>query len=198
MPKKVDQGEGYSLYLSEAIIDLQNECSELCEKVFRKFDKQHPHTNPTASTTEAELSKYNDHSGYLKYNFFSLCAPSMVGAILFQQVHHVLRENIQDEFIYVQCWLNRQLENEVLGWHSHEGYDYHGYVCIDPKNSETDFGFYKISNQVGLIYFASEFPQHRVRNLSPFSGHRLTIGFDVVLAGGPEFENKGFVPVVLR
>lgn len=198
MLKKIDQGKGYSVYLSEEIVSLKDQCAELCEQVFRKFERQHPHTNPTASTNEAELLKYTDHSGYQKYNFFSLGAPSSIGAMIFQQIHEVIKENIQEDCIYIQCWLNRQLQDEVLGWHSHDGYDYHGYVCIDPKSSETDFGFYCIPNQVGLIYFANEFPQHRVRNLSSFSGHRLTIGFDVVVAGGPEFENKGFIPVILR
>jgi hypothetical protein len=87
----------------------------------------------------------------------------------------------------MQCWLNYHYPNEVLNWHNHH-WDYHGYICIDPKNTRTVFKDYQIKNEVGNIYIGPGNREHIVVVDENYVSPRITLGFDVqVYEDGRDF-----------
>lgn len=97
----------------------------------------------------------------------------------------------------MQAWLNHQAPDEVLGWHSHEGYNYHGYIAVDPKATVTEFEHYEVRNRSGQIYIGRSLSKHRVVNKRRYAGRRTTIGFDLVKPGNSPIDNMGFIPLLL-
>ena len=89
----------------------------------------------------------------------------------------------------MQSWLNYHYPNEVLGWHNHF-WDYHGYICIEPKKTTTVFENYQIENEVGHIYIGPGNREHMVVVNEDFKEPRITLGFDVkVYKGEDEYPN---------
>ena len=71
------------------------------------------------------------------------------------------------------------VENEVLERHNHPDCLFHGYISIDPKDTETEFEDYTIANETGNLYIGDAGIMHQVNVLSPFEGKRITIAFDI-------------------
>jgi hypothetical protein len=82
--------------------------------------------------------------------------------------------------LWYQSWLNFHKVNEVLDWHNHPECLFHGYISIDPKETETEFESYKIKNEIGNVYIGNGQLKHKVNVLKPFEGYRITIAFDVI------------------
>ena len=121
---------------------------------------------------------------YQMYNIFSLTARSEGFYIIYQQVVKVIRDFVGDSRpLWMQCWMNHHLQDEVLKWHHHERYFVaHGYVSIDPKNTVTQFKNYDIENKIGNIYLGKPGEEygHQVVVREPYEGYRITLGFDVI------------------
>jgi hypothetical protein len=73
----------------------------------------------------------------------------------------------------------------------------HGYISIDPKNTNTEFEGYSIENRPGQIYIGSAFTRHRVVNKERFDGKRITLGFDLIEPMDCNILNRGFIPLAL-
>ena len=139
---------------------------------------------------------------YERYNIFSLTARSQGFFIIYKQVMKVIRDYVGDDRpLWMQCWMNCHLQDEVLGWHYHERYFVaHGYVSIDPKNTVTQFiKNYSIENKIGNIYLGKLGDEygHQVVVREPYEGYRITLGFDVIDSfSEPSIKpNLSFIPV---
>lgn len=116
---------------------------------------------------------------YYLYNIFSVSSPSIHFWNIFKKLNDIIRENIKEDKVWMQAWLNYHNYDQVLDWHNHSA-PYHGYVSIEPQDTTTEFGDWNIENEVGNIYFGRGNIRHRVVNNSKYSGKRITIGFDVM------------------
>lgn len=116
---------------------------------------------------------------YYLYNIFSVSSPSIHFWNIFKYVRDIIKDNVPDERMWFQAWLNYHDHSNVLGWHNHSA-PYHGYICIEPQDTITDFGDWEIENKSGNIYFGSGGIKHRVVNKSFYTGKRITIGFDLI------------------
>lgn len=156
----------YTLYQSEFIINNQQDIIEDLRVAHRIFEDTFPNRESTWT--------------YNLYNIFSLTAP----ATNFYQIYKELRNLVRKELgesrpLWIQAWLNYHKSHEVLDWHDHD-FEYHGYISIDPKKTNTVFETYTIENKVGQIYFAPGYRKHKVDVLEPYEGERITIGFDII------------------
>ncbi len=116
---------------------------------------------------------------YNLYNIFSLTAPSTNFYQIYQELRTLIRSELgEDRPLWLQAWLNYHKSDQVLDWHNHD-FEYHGYISIDPKKTNTVFEEYSIENKVGQIYLGPGYRKHKVEVLKPFDGERITIGFDV-------------------
>jgi hypothetical protein len=152
--------KNYKLFQSKYIIDNQSEFISQCQHLRQLLNEE--------DTTRA----------YYKYNLFSITAGSIQFYNLFKELQDIIRTEIPDKPLWFQAWVNLHTEDKVLDWHNHS-WDYHGYICIDPKDSTTEFENYDIKNKVGQIYFGPGNRSHRVRVLTPYYGERITIGYDI-------------------
>ena len=118
---------------------------------------------------------------YRYYNITCLTFGSKLYYKLFKDLQKIIRKFSKTKKpLWYQSWLNFHKQDEVLDWHNHVDYLCHGYISIDPKNSETEFEGYKIKNESGKLYIGPGLRKHRVNVLKPFEGHRITIAFDVM------------------
>ena len=115
---------------------------------------------------------------YDKYNIFSLTSGSILFFDLFKELRNIIKSEIKDEYVWIQSWMNFHTQDQVLDWHNHS-WQYHGYICIDPKNTTTEFENYTIYNKIGQIYFGPGNRLHKVNVIEPYDGHRITIGYDI-------------------
>jgi|TARA_B100000035_G_scaffold48592_1_gene37108 hypothetical protein len=116
---------------------------------------------------------------YYLYNIFSVSSPSLHYLNIFRKLRDVIRENVKEENIWLQAWLNVHEHNTVLDWHNHSA-PFHGYIALEPQDTTTEFEDWSIKNETGNIYFGNGNVRHRVVNDSYYSGKRFTIGFDVI------------------
>jgi len=141
---------------------------------------------------------------YHKYNMACLTFGSKLYNRMFLDLQKIAREfsNTKEE-LWFQSWLNFHKQDQVLNWHNHYC-QFHGYISIDPKNTETQFENYTIKNEIGNLYIG-EPNKHRVNVLSPYKGNRITIAFDVVSEKqileiydkyGNVDVNVGFIPLI--
>ena len=155
----------YTLYHSQYIvdhIDLIKGDIEIAHRVFKEIF-------PTDDSTWS----------YHKYNLFALTAPSTTFYHIYQELRNLVRGQLGDDRpLWLQAWINFHTPEQVLDWHSHE-FEYHGYIAIDPKKTNTVFKNYTIENKPGQIYFAPGYRDHKVEVLEPFEGFRTTIGYDI-------------------
>ena len=117
---------------------------------------------------------------YRYYNITTLTFGLPLYFKLFVNLQKIIREYANnDDPLWYQSWLNFHNQNEVLDWHSHPDCLFHGYISIDPKDTETEFENYSITNEIGNLYIGGAGVVHRVNISSPFEGARITIAFDV-------------------
>ena len=116
---------------------------------------------------------------YYLYNIFSVSSPSFHFLEIYKKLIEIIKENIGQEPFCLQAWLNYHDYDKVLDWHNHTS-PYHGYICLEPQDTTTEFFDWEIKNEVGNIYFGPGNAKHRVVNNSKYSGKRITIGYDVI------------------
>ena len=127
-------------------------------------------------------SKSDDSTNYYKYyNFINLT----FGSIYYLELFKLLKKHIFNftklDKMWMQCWLNySEKEKQVLDWHNHPECSFHGYLSIDPQNTETHFENFKIKNKTGRLYIGSPNLFHKVVIKKPFKKPRITLAFDVV------------------
>jgi len=126
-----------------------------------------------------ELGVSDSTFGYTKYNIFGVSSPSIHMYKIFETLRGIIRSQLPDGRLWIQSWLNYQDWDGVLQWHNHSS-AYHGYISIEPQDTETEFEKWTIDNQAGNIYFGPGHHRHRVKNLREYKGKRITIGFDVM------------------
>lgn len=155
----------YIIHQSEYIVKHYNTILTDLEIAHKEFKKLFPDNDSTWS--------------YSVYNIFALTAPSSRFYDVYKELRNLIRSHLGEERpLWIQAWLNYHKQDEVLDWHEH-GFDYHGYISIDPKKTKTLFPTYEIDNKCGQIYFGPGHRQHKVEVLEPYNDYRLTIGFDV-------------------
>ena len=133
------------------------------------------------------IQKDNITWDYHRYNIFSLSSGSPLFYKLFEEVREVIRsflvwKGIEPEQGWIESWVNNHEFSEVLGVHDHH-FPFHGYVSVEPKTTKTVFlkdglEWYSIYNEVGSIYFGPGNRLHKVVNLEPYDGKRITLGLD--------------------
>jgi hypothetical protein len=137
---------------------------------------------------------------YYLYNIFGVTSPSLHFYHIFKELRRIIFDNVNNDQIWLQSWLNFHNQNEILDWHNHRA-PYHGYVCIEPQDTTTEFETgWNIINECGNIYFGEGNIQHRVVNNSSYSGKRITLGYDVVteecLNDYSPTQNYGLIPLL--
>jgi hypothetical protein len=158
----------YILHQSDYIVNNQNTIFEDINEAHRLFNRMFA-SIPDADSTWS----------YDRYNIFALTAPCSSFYEIYKEMRNVIRNQLGDTRpLWFEAWLNYHTADSVLDWHTHT-YDYHGYICIDSKKTNTVFDNYSIENKTGQIYFGPGNRRHRVEVLEPFEGYRTTIGFDV-------------------
>jgi hypothetical protein len=180
----------YILYQSEFIVNNQLDIIADLNVAHRLFKEAFPEKDSTWS--------------YGFYNVFSLTAPSTNFYQIYSELRTLIRQELGDTRpLWIQSWLNYHKSDEVLDWHDHD-FEYHGYISIEPKKTNTVFEKYTIENKVGQIYFAPGHRKHKVEVLEPFDGERITLGFDIITI--PEYKyvkyverpwkNMSFIPLL--
>jgi len=143
---------------------------------------------------------------YNKYNIFTLAAPSTYFFYIYKELRNLIVKHLgTDNEIWLQAWINYMDYNQIdrLDWHNHD-FNYHGYICIDPKNTTTDFTEYKIENKIGQIYFGPGYRKHKVIANENYEGTRITIGFDLVINPSSKYvkyvdqpwNDMSFIPLI--
>jgi len=126
---------------------------------------------------------YGDKSStgfYRYYNCIGLLVGSTYYHKMFQDIFNIIKKYSNTKKpLWMQCWLNMHSENELLDWHTHYDSLFHGYISIDPKNTETVFNNYTIKNKIGNVYIGPSYRHHKVVNKKPYNDKRITIAFDV-------------------
>jgi hypothetical protein len=56
---------------------------------------------------------------YLFYNIFSVSSPSIHYWNIFKYLKNIIKENIDEERVWLQSWLNYHSYDDVLDWHNH-------------------------------------------------------------------------------
>ena len=154
-------------------------------------------------------TSFNQNSStwfYRYYNITCLTFGSSLYYKLFSDLQNLFKEITNNKKpLWYQSWLNFHKSNEVLDWHNHYECLLHGYISIDPKESETEFEDYKIKNEIGNVYIGKPEKKHKVNVLKPYDGHRITIAFDVIDEDnvnsiykkyGNIDINTGFIPII--
>lgn len=117
---------------------------------------------------------------YRYYNITCLTFGSVYYFKMFNDLQKIFRKfSNTKKPLWYQAWLNFHKQNEVLDWHNHVDCLFHGYISIDPKETETEFENYKIKNKTGNVYIGNPNIKHKVNVLKPFEGNRITIAFDI-------------------
>lgn len=172
------------LHQSSLIADNQKEFIHHLSSGVDKFRKIFNHTKYTSS--------------YAAYNVFGLTSTSLVMHALYKEITGLVRQEltpiIGDAPLWMQSWVNYQRAHEVLDWHDHI-FPWHGYVCIDPKNTKTVFENWEINNVVGQIYFGQGYHKHKVEVIDRYDGYRITIGFDIATEPNIETVTLGLMPI---
>tara|TARA_R110002124_G_C8704758_1_gene494303 strand:+ start:146 stop:670 length:525 start_codon:yes stop_codon:yes gene_type:complete len=133
---------------------------------------------------------------YNLYNVFTVTAGDVYFHKLFKELVNIIKNyHKKDEPLWVQCWLNYHSDKQVLDWHDHK-WLFHGYISIDPKDTKTIFenGF-EVKNKPGNIYIGPCNVKHKVVVEKPYSGYRITLGFDVINEPNYQINTTSFVPI---
>ena len=127
---------------------------------------------------------YGDKSSTAFYRYYN-CMSLLVGSLhyykMFKDVFKIIRKYSNSKKpLWFQCWLNFHKEKNLLKWHNHPDALFHGYISIDPKNTETVFKNYTIKNKIGNVYIGPSLNDHKVISKKTYDNTRITIGFDVI------------------
>jgi len=129
----------------------------------------------------------DSNRSYTLYNIFSLSAPSIHFYYIYKDLIKVIKERNKgvEEPLWAHSWINYHNEDELLDWHDHVGWKFHGYISIQPQKTRTVFRNpdYEIVNEPGNIYVGPGLREHRVVADEPFHGKRITLGYDVTNEG---------------
>lgn len=175
---------GYRVYQSEVILKHHK---EMIDRI-----------NIAHSILMNRYGRLNNSSTWLyrTYNVFSLLGASEHFYELYKDLIEIIKlYNNEDRTLWFQSWLNFHQQNEVLKWHNHFWY-FHGYICLDPKNTHTLFREYTIKNELGNIYIGPGNREHKVEVIEPFDGRRITLGFDVTNEPSPPSDLISLVPIL--
>ena len=163
----------YKLITSKTILENYDEIVHSLNEAHKVFETVFPDKDSTWS--------------YNKYNVFTLTSPSTAWYSLYVELREFVRKELGDDRpLWLQSWINYHKHDEVLDWHGHE-FDYHDYISIDPKKTNTVFENWTIENKPGQIYFGPGFVKHKVEVLEPYEGYRTTLGFDIHTIPNNEF-----------
>lgn len=176
--------QGYRVYRSEVIIKNHKE-------MINRINVAH-------SILMNRYGRLNTNSTWLyrTYNVFSLLGSSEDFYELYKDLIDVIKlYNKEDSRLWFQSWLNFHQQNEVLDWHNHFWY-FHGYISLDPKNTQTVFRNYTIKNELGNIYIGPGNREHKVEVLEPFNGRRVTLGFDVTNQSSLPTDQISLIPIL--
>tara|TARA_R100001224_G_C3940279_1_gene122035 strand:+ start:32 stop:601 length:570 start_codon:yes stop_codon:yes gene_type:complete len=118
---------------------------------------------------------------YRYYNCINLLTGSKKYYEMFKDIFLITRKySNTKKALWIQCWLNVHSENELLEWHTHDESLFHGYISIDPKNTETVFKNYTIKNKIGNVYIGPSNRYHKVVSKKPYDDKRITIAFEII------------------
>lgn len=166
-----------------------------------KFKRKFSQTNHTARNDNITWQ-------FGSYNVYGLCSCNVWFYEIYKSQVNAMREYFRltntevPEQLWLQSWINSHTPTQVLKSHNHD-WPWHGYISIDPKESDTVFTdkpngteLYRIKNKVGQLYMGPGHRFHHVEVLKPFEGERITFGFDLEYRDRI-FDNIGFLPVIL-
>jgi hypothetical protein len=172
----------FAIEKSEFIINNHHEIVQETYKIYKKY--------------QDEFNNDDSTWNYYKYNIFALSSPSVLYYEIFLELVEFLLKYFNDGNRYwFQSWLNFHSKDDVLDWHNHK-WPYHGYICIDPKNSRTIFENYSIKNEIGNIYLGKGHRKHKVEVLEDYDDFRITIGFDICDESFEYLNGTSFIPLI--
>lgn len=155
----------YTVHQSKFIVDNMQLIRDDIDIAHRLFKTMFPNADSTWA--------------YNRYNLFALTAPSSAFYSIYKEVRDIVRGQLGDDRpLWMQAWINYHTPEQVLDWHGHE-FEYHGYISIDPKKTNTVFKEYVIENKPGQIYFGPGGREHKVEVIEHYEGFRTTIGYDI-------------------
>ena len=154
---------------------------------------------------EHKYGKQSTTGLYNQYNSMTLLVGSVKYYKMFKDVFKIIRKYANTKKpLWLQSWLNIHDKQQLLTWHNHGDSLFHGYISIDPKNTETVFKDYIIKNKIGNVYIGPSASYHKVVCKKKFKDKRITIAFDVVDEKsiketynkyGEVNINSGFIPI---
>ena len=136
---------------------------------------------------------------YRFYNIFSLALNSLHYYYLFKILNSAIRHYVgNDQPLWISSWLNYHYPEDILKWHNHHESICHGYISLDPKNTNTRFEHYNIKNEVGRIYIGPSYNFHEVVVNEPFVTPRITIAFDIFNYSQkePTYKSLALIPLL--
>jgi len=176
----LNKNSNYKLYKSKIIVDNKIEIIKNIYNIQQKITKN-------LNTNETTWS-------YSKYNFFQMSCPEINCYYLYKELKKIIRDYVNhNRPLWFQSWLNFHMPDQVLDWHNHY-WPYHGYICVDAKNTKTIFEDYEILNEDGNIYIGLGNKKHKVEVLKNYNTPRITIGFDVT-ESDDIFQYNSFLPL---
>lgn len=180
--------EKYKLYESKVILKNYDAFLHQCDIVYADFQKKYKTQDSTWT--------------YEKYNIFSFSASSTLFYDLFVELRGFIRDYLgPHQRIWINSWMNyHKYENiKSLDYHNHFSM-FHGYISVDPKNTQTLFPNqnYDIVNRPGQVYMGigGDGYEHAVQSLVPYEGNRITIAFDLILNENDNYSDNVFIPLI--
>ena len=171
----------YKVYKSQLICDHHSQMIRDLNQVHDFFCQTFPNSDSTWA--------------YKIYNVFNATSPSPLWYDLLQELKTYIREFVgHDDKLWMQCWLNYHMPDQVLDWHGHD-WPYHGYISVDPKKTDTVFETYRIKNELGNIYIGPGHRMHKVEVIHPFDTPRITLGFDITDEPDFPFDHFSLMPI---
>ena len=167
----------YKIVDSQFIIDnhaeLEYTATHICEQ-YMSFLSQDEYAG-TFSKGGGDYTENHD-----TYNIWSLLRDFKIWQPVYEEVTDTIKSCYDgpSDYLYLKSWINYSEGKELLDWHGH-GSMLHGYVSITPHKTTTEFERFEVENKIGRIYVGPGIYLHRVNIVKPFSGKRITIGFDV-------------------
>jgi hypothetical protein len=179
--------------------------SKLIQNNYQNFIVQ---CSTVSNIIKNKLNTTDTTWNYYRYNLFSVTSSSILFYELYKELNYHIRSFVGDDRpLWIQSWLNYHKGDEVekkLHPHSHE-WDYHGYISIDPQDTTTIFHKgYEIQNKIGQIYLGlgngqeNQRPEltHYVKINKPYTGTRITIGFDLATSPNNFLNEMTFIPLL--
>ena len=165
---------------SKLIVENQQGFNSIMEFAAFKFEDVYGHRDFTKA--------------YAGYNLFTHTATDLLMYKLFKELQSRVRSVLGDQPLWMQSWMNQHKQEEVLDWHNHD-WDWHGYISIEPKKTNTVFEDFVVENKVGQIYFGEGHKLHKVEVLEPYEGLRITLGFDITNKIDTRSKYVSFIPI---